>query len=270
MVKSKFAIIIDSAFLSLLISILSISWLRKIIKNAFLFNIFLIFVFVLSFIAIFILSSKKQNKLNLSSKEAKFIENCFLKLSCLDTNNYILYFEKLLNCNHISSFVFKFNDLFLYINLQNELSNKDFISAVDVFLEHKTCDSKLFFIYAKKNKSFDDAVMFSDQKCQVFDHSVLVKIMKENNFYPIKKNENQKIKFSQKAKYYIKTKTSGLTQNHFKEIFFSGLSLLFLSFVVPFSKYYLIMGSILLTLSIISLFRKNIIHSSSDSEFSLK
>ena len=94
-----------------------------------------------------------------------------------------------------------------------------------------------------------------------------MKIMSQKNLYPIQKDTIKIIPYKTKFKNNIKTKCESVTSKHFKEFFFSGLSLLFLSLVVPFSNYYLITGTFLLIVSIISLFRKNTDTSSNNSNF---
>ena len=99
--------------------------------------------------------------------------------------------------------------------------------------------------------------MFSSLNSTLLNSNIILELMHKKNLYPIPKQEIKKIKFNKKLVEITKSKLSNITKSHFKEFLFSGLSLLLLSLVIPFSSHYLIIGTILLTISIISLFRKD-------------
>ena len=127
--------------------------------------------------------------------------------------------------------------------------------------------TKLYFIYKTKNKSFDDIISISNYEIELISFEILAKLMTQKNIYPIQKESVTKHSLKNKIINNFKKRYQSITNKHFKEFFFSGLSLLFLSIIVPFSNYYLITGTILLIISIFSLFRKNIEPSSNNTDF---
>lgn len=266
MVKSKLALILDSLFVSSLITLLVFLWLRHEIKNAILLRFFLILMFLLLFVLILFLYYKFNNKKFLHSTNEKFLKNCILHLQVCGYEEYSNYLCKLFSCNKITNYFYDFQDKFLYINLKSSLNSYDFFEAQEQLLNHANASKKLIFIYSKKEKDFDELISLSPLNISCFSNEIILKLMTKKNFYPIEKEAPPQITFKQKIKNTFLSKTQGVTKSHFKEIFFTSISLLFLSLVAPFSKYYLIMGSILLIVSIISLFKKDIPKSQDDSD----
>lgn len=267
MKKTKFALFFDSLFLSVSTSFIFYIWLNKIYKNAIFVNLFSIIALVLSFILFLHLFFKHNNKLIFKNDNEKFLNNCINNLILSPNVKYSNFICELLNCSHIDNFLFKLNDKILYINIKTELTASDYFLAQESLIKNLISTNKLYFIYKSKNKSFDDIISISDYQTELFSCEILMKIMSQKNLYPIQKETIKNIPFKTKLKNNIKTKCESVTSKHFKEFFFSGISLLFLSLVVPFSNYYLITGTFLLIVSIISLFRKNTNTSSIDSNF---
>lgn len=269
MVKSKFALFIDSFFISSSISFLIYLWLNNKIKNANLFKYFLILILILLFLLIYNLFKKQHDKKIFKNLNEKFLQNCLNELISSSNKEYINFICKLLNCKHIENFLFKFEDRILYINIKTELTASDYFLVQESLINNSLTTTKLYFIYKSKNKSFDDISSLSKFEIVLFEADILLKIMSLKNIFPITKEESKKLSFKTKLINNLKSKTNNITSKHFKEFFFSGLSLLFLSLIVPFSNYYLITGSILLIISIISLFRKNFKPNKNDSNFLL-
>ena len=270
MVKSKLALIIDSFIISFTISFISILWIRRYIKNANLIYFFLILIFLSMFSLILFILFKFYNKKIFKSNNEKFLTNCLNFLSASDNSTYKNFICKLCDCSNVKKNMFKISDNFLYINLRTDLSSFDFFEAQELFLKHKTENSKLFFIYKNKSKSFDEIALISSIKFETISSDIILKIMSNKNIYPIEKNKIKNLSLKERTKNYLKIKTAGVTKSHFKNLFFSGLSLLFISLITPFSNYYLVIGSILLIASIISIFKKDIKSKEPDVDFLLK
>jgi len=113
-------------------------------------------------------------------------------------------------------------------------------------------NKNLIFISEKYDNEFKDLIESSNKNFSIFDTQELYKLMKLKNEFPIPLEETKT--FKQKSKIKILTFISTLTKHHFKDYLFSGLSLLAFSFFIPFSIYYAIFGTLLITLSIICLF----------------
>ena len=270
MVKSKLALIIDSLFISTLFSVISFLWLRRIIKNANLVYFFSILINLSLFVLILFLFLKSHNKKLFKNNNEKFINNCMNFLLVCDYKSYIEFLAKLTSSKHIEGFIFESNNNFLYINLKTELSPSDYFNAQELFLKNKNNDSKLFFIFKNKSKQFDELLLLSNLNLSLISSDTIIKLMNNKNLYPIQVSEQAKQNIKQKINLFIKSKTKGITKSHFKELFFSGISLLFISLVIPFSNYYLILGSILLIISIISLFKKDIKPTEDKTDFLFK
>lgn len=270
MVKSKIALIIDSFILSLIFSFLSFVWFRKYFKNANLFRFFLILILLLSFILIIKSFFKSNNKKISKNNNAKFLNSCLEYLTICPFLQYKNFLCELLNCKHISGYLFKLDNNFLYINIKTELCPNDYFVSQEIFLNNQNKESKLYFIYKLKSTSFDEICSLSKLNITLLESNILSQIMIKKNIFPIKKVTVQKQSLKQKLIKILKIKTLAISNKHFKELFFSGISLLILSLIVPYSKIYLITGTILLIISIITLFKKNYNPNNSDTEFLFK
>lgn len=267
MSKTKLALLLDSFSISIIISGLIFLWLRKFLKNAILVKFFSILIFLSCFILLFIILLKNNNKSILKNKTEKFLNNCLNYLIICNQSDYINYICKLLNCEYIENFFFKKSSKLFYINLKTTLTDSHFY-----YIQEFTCNKKptetCIILYRKKDKTFDELFELSQKKYISLEYEILKKAMIQKNYFPINKDELVKSNFKTKIKNSIKTKASNISKKHFKELFFSGLSLLFLSLIIPFSNYYLVVGSILLIISIITLFKKNY-HSKNDDDIDI-
>lgn len=267
MKKSKFALFIDSLFSSFSITFIIYLWLNKIYKNANLVNFISIIVLILSFALFLFFFFKHNNKLMSKSNNENFLNKCINSLilsSNLDYKNFIC---KLINCSHIENYTYQLEDKIIYINIKTELSSNDYFNMQEIIFNKSINTTKLYFIYKTKNKSFDDIISISNYEIELISFEIFAKLMAQKNIYPIKKESVTKHSLKNKIINNFKKQYQSITNKHFKEFFFSGLSLLFLSIIVPFSNYYLITGTILLIISILSLFRKNIEPSSNNTDF---
>lgn len=266
MIKSKFALIIDAIFISTLVNLLLFVWLRHEIKNANLLRFFLILMFLLLFSMIIFFFFKSNNKKFLRGANEKFLKSCMEFLRVCDYEKYSNFLCRLISCKKITSLFYEFQDNFLYINLKTSMSANDYFIAQELFLNENKPNNKIIFIYTKTEKDFDELSSLSSLNFSCISSEVILKLMTNKNIYPIKKEEPRPIDFKQKIKNAFLTKTQGVTKSHFKKIFFTSISLLVLSLIVPFSKYYLIMGTILLIISIFSLFKKDLQANQDDSD----
>lgn len=268
MAKSKLALFLDSFLISNLFGLVSYLWLRRIIKNANWVNFLSISIILLCFILIFYLMLKFNKQKIFKNNNEKFIKNCINYLILSDKNTYSRFICELFSCTEIDQNFFKLDNYFLYMNIKTTLTANDYFEAQELFLKYKNENSKLYFIYKNKDKDFDEIYSISNLDISILTFDIISQAMIKKDIYPIEKDNSKVIKKS--LKHILKSKTELITKSHFKHIFVTSLSLLFLSFVVPFSNYYLVIGTILLLISIISLFRKDIINNSSDSDFLLK
>lgn len=267
MIKSKLALILDSLFISFLVTFVLFIWLNHKTKNANLLHFFLILINLLLFVALLLILFKRNKKRLFSSNNEKYLSECLNYLIQCNDKAYSDFLSKLINCKKITPMFYKFKNNYLYINIKTCLTPKDYFVAQELFFNHKLNNEKLIFIYYKKDKSFDEIIAISKLEFHLISYDTLLELMIQNNIFPIEKNNPQKTSLKQKLRTSIKSKTSAITKSHFKEIFLTSISLLFLSLVVPFSNYYLITGTILLIISIISLFKKDFPSNKNDIDF---
>lgn len=259
MFRSKLALFIDSFIISNLITFAIYIWFRNKIKNANLLHFFLILIDLLLFIGILLFLMKRNNKKIFRSNNEKYLNNCINYLIQCNFDFYSEFICKLLSCEKITTYFYKLNKNFLYINIKTPLSSKDYFDAQELFFKNKNGgDEKLIFIHNKKDASFEEIEKISKLNFSTQSQNVLTNLMQQKNCYPMNKDDITKPPFKQRIKSAFKTKTSAVTKSHFKEIFFTSISLLFLSLIVPFSNYYLVVGTTLLIISIISLFKKDL------------
>ena len=134
------------------------------------------------------------------------------------------------------------------------MTSIDFVYANNFYLE---TDKKLplCFIAESLSDEFIELAKESPIKYSIFFADDLFSIMKSKKIFPkdIKIDENQK-------KYFFKSKKikfiESLSKARFKDFFFTGLSLIVISIIVPYTLYYLISGTILLIFSFLCLIIK--------------
>lgn len=254
MIKSKLAITIDTISITTIIAIIIFVWLNKFIKNAILSLFVCNFAFILLFVALYRHFIKKYNLSKLKLKDEKLAKNCFGFLEYCSNIDFQNYIKHLLNCTPCSNHIFENDNYIFYINLKTPLTKNDFFIAHNHFLNSQK-SKNLIFISSSQTEDFNQALTNCPTKYYTFNQVDLFKLMKEKNLFPLQ--ENIKTNNKPKLKNIKNLLSKNITKNRFKEFFFSGLGLIFISFVIPFTLYYLIFGTLLLSLSIISLFNKS-------------
>ena len=256
MEKSKLALFFDSLFITFIIFTVLFIWLRKILKNAILSFIFSNIISLLAFIAIFYFVIKRNKKHLLSKSLSKFNEECLNFLIYSPLKFYDEFFEKLLDATKINSYIFKTKNSIIFINLKTETTDTNFQNLIEEFHKTKEQNFNFYIITKKTTKSFDELLLNSSLPFKILEISTIQKVMELKNFYPISMESLKENSKNFKSKYKLKSRIKYLQKSDFKKLFFSGISLLFISLITPYSFLYLIIGSILLLFSIICLFKK--------------
>lgn len=254
MKKTKLSIYLDSLSIAITISIILFLWLYWKIKNAKLIIFCCILGFILLFFVVFKFLNNKFNLKNIGLYEQKFANSCLNKLIYSTQNFNNNFFKNLLQSKIISENIFENQNSYFYINLKTHADEKTFHFANEFYIN--TNNNKPFiFILNQQTESFSSLVINSPIKYTVLNFNNLYLLMKHKNIYPI--NEILKTQKFTKLK-NIKNKTrESLSKKSFFKFFISGFSLITLSIFMPFSFYYLFIGSILLLLSIFCLLSKN-------------
>ncbi len=263
--KSKFAIAIDAVTSSIITFIITFFICRKFIKSAFFLFFVCILASFLAFVAIFKFFVRKFHLKNISLKEQKRLNLClnFFKFSPIkETQNFL---KNLLNASQKNDLFFENENYIFYINFRFSLSEKDFFSAFDYYNLSQL--KELIFVCEKCDEDFKKLLQFYNNKFYLFNFVDFYELMKFKNNFPTKFEVS--LPFSQRLKNKLKSLTSSINRKHFKNYFFSGLSLLALSFFLPFTFYYSIFGSLLLILSIACLLKSSSEKISNNKNFSL-
>lgn len=209
---------------------------------------------LLSFFAIFIffgIKSRLEKKHNLNNKHKQAAQNCALQLRFSDKKQVINYFEKLISKKEKVS------------KYKNYLETKEAIFVPYFFVE-KICLNEFSKIYAQTihfsktiiilSNSFDNNVyelvknIKNKKFCLLDNFATYEKYIKEYECYPNEVINTTKQKIKLKELFFFMLK-----KDKTKNYFFLGLVLIVSSFFVWFKIYYLVSGSILLLLAVITI-----------------
>lgn len=260
MVKNKLAIFIDSFSLSFIVFIISYFWLYKLNVNNAIIYLLSISITTLSFILILSLFIKKNNIKIKNKIDKEKLKNCKNTLLYNSAQSNISFFEKLTSSIYLSNNIYKNSSAIFYIKTHGKLDCNDFFIANNFYQTNKI-STVLLFICDGFTDEFSLVLENSPIKFNIYFLDDLFIVMKEKNLFPEKKlcdSSQNLINKNNKEKSKLKINFNKLIENiKFKESFFSGLSLVILSIFIPYSLYYLILGTLFLALSFISIFSKN-------------
>lgn len=252
MTKTKLGVFFDTLFIVIIIAIILLFWINKYIKNAFLSLFICIFISFWLFIAIFKQNLKFNNLAKIKTHELKSINKFLEKLKFSHHKFYNSYFEKLLKVKNISGYIFENNEKIFYINIKTILSSHDFFTANEYQFQ---TNKELHFINNSTDENFKKLLENSPTIFHNHNINELIELIKIKNFYPQPLTSSKSIK--EKLKTTKSKFSNSLTRIRFKDYFFSGISLMIISAIAPYSFYYMIMGTILLIFSTICLFKKS-------------
>lgn len=263
MIKSKTAIFLDTLFICVILDLTIFVWVNKLLKNAILCVFILNIISILLFCLIFLRFLKKHNLLKIKNSEVKKLDNILNDLAFLPDKNYSSFFENLLNVKHIDGYIFVNTKAYFYINTKTTLDATDFLYSNNYYKSLNT-NKPLCFIGTDFNDKFNNLISSSPTKYLCFKSSELLPILKDTNLlnnYTPENNTNLKLKIKSKIPLI-------LSRKNFKNYFFSGLSLITFSLFIPYSIYYLLIGTFLLILSLATLFSKKQINNESKKSLS--
>ena len=252
--KTILAQILDSIAISICIFLISFVWSGKLLnKNKI---ICLVFSCALTFICLFILIALNLRKKNLFTREnnkKSFINNCIKYLKFCSKSEYISFISKVFCSKFIFNYFFKNKEKYLYIDLRKIQNENDFYE-INNFYQDNNLD-EIILVCENYDDNFISLVNESKNNFILYDSQSFISLLCQTNLYPI--DISQKISKKEKLNKYLKNKKSTVIDNiskkHFKDFFFSGISLIILSIFIPFSSYYIYFGTILLIFSIICL-----------------
>lgn len=246
--------IIDIFFKTILIFLLTFVWIRYFVKNLVLAIFLSIFITILIEIFSHFVKLKINTQKQVSINEKNKIEEITNSLIYSPTNKVINYFFNLAKSKHNATKKTKYIEvnyencnIILYpIFKLDELSPQNII---DIYNSIKTKNVKRIIVcantYSIKARniisSLNKEIVLLDSKQTYFE------LIKKYGIYP------EIIEFKSRGKHTFSELVSyALNKKRTKGYFYSSLLILFCSFFVPYSLYYVIMSSILLVLAFAS------------------
>lgn len=246
--------IIDIIFKSLLIFLLTFVWVRYFVKSLTLAIILSLFITFMIEIFSKIIKRKINSKKQISIDEENKIEEITNSLIYLPNEKVVTYFYNLAKSKHNATKKTKYieinhtnSNIVLYpIFRLDELNSQN---VLDIYNTIKTKNVKRIIIctniYNAKAKTtaskLDKEIILLNSKQTYFE------LIKKYAIYPekVELKKGKKQTFSDFISYALNKKRT-------KGYFYSSLLILFCSFFVPYSLYYVIMSSILLVLAFAS------------------
>ena len=255
MIKNKFAIIIDCLCLSFITFIINFCWLNKFLKSNIFSLLISIFFFFIFFLILLIVFFNKNNLQINNHKEQITFKKCKEILTYNDEKSNIELLEKITSTKYFKDNLYLNDNAYFYIKTVGSLNSYDFFIANNFYKSSRQL-LPLIFICNEKNEEFSAILNNSPIKYDVFLLENLFFIMKNKNIIPkdfnINNNKNKKNKVKN-----IKEKFKLVLKNiKFRDCFFSGISLVIISAFIPYSLYYLIVGTLLLFLAFAHIFFK--------------
>lgn len=255
MIKSKIAIFLDCFMLSIISFLLIFSWIYRLSRIRLLSILLSIFISLVLFMIMYRIFIKKYKVSSLSAKENKQLLTIVNILKFSSEKDNTAYFEKLFSAKLIEKNIFKNKFSYFYIVVSNKLNSYDFVIANNFYLSSSK-KLPLYFICDGTSEEFAEIFSQSPIKYGLFTVNDLFEIIKQKKLYPNGYVTTPKKSRKEIIKQTGKIFASSINKVRFKEFFFTGLSLVVISVIVPFSIYYLISGTILLVLSFLCLILK--------------
>ena len=251
--RTKFATIFDSIGIGALVMIVVYAWVNFVSKNFALALVASICAFVLSLVVCFWVYKTKQKKFNLTKQNQQNIDDIYKRLQFCPTNSQTLWLKQSIfpdSKTICSNFFVKDGQCIYNAMLKQNFAPDDLTFAIrDIQSTTSLSHIKTITILAESvlasTKSFAKSLNI---QIEILDK---VEAIKKYNLVSSTLPENIKIVKQQKNyRYFL---SYALSPARFKSYFLLGLILITSSFFVMFKLYYLIFGSLLIVMSIITL-----------------
>ncbi|MBR1925228.1 MAG: hypothetical protein IJ837_00025 [Clostridia bacterium] len=247
MYKYKFAKVVDYIFFGLVFFVIFYGWTNFYQKNIVLsFFVAIVCSFFLLIIINFFIS-KKSEKEKLTQKQKEVILNYSTQLKFSDRKKVLTYFKDISTNSKIKkNYILKENCIiYPYFNTENFTLN-DLTRTYGEIEAEKIND--IYILSSKFDADcYNIAKQIKNKNIQLFDAQKTYNEFIKNNALPenVVDTKPQKLSFKELLLFMISPKRT-------KNYLIFGIILLFSSFFVMFKIYYLITGSILLILALLS------------------
>lgn len=243
--------ILDTLFVCVSVLLIVFSLIQFFV-GSFLLSLLLAIVVTASLIFIYkAIKNKINTKKQLNEKEKQDTELYFYNFALLPQNKQLAIIKKfvpssknpIIKSRHVECD----GKIILFSSALKDMDKCSFIELAKSFLNTKK--EIVIFAYNYSKETIDLAENLNNS----------LTLLDKNNFYLLCKNNNINFKNKNKNNPKIKIKDifiNFFNKKHAKGYFFSGLLLIFTSFIIPFKNYYLFFGIILLIFSIICRIKK--------------
>ncbi len=256
MTKTKLSDIIDCILITLFVFILLFSWIKFYTKNIILSILIGIFATFLLIFIYFFVKSKKIKKTELSKKQKQLAQNCALQLSFSTQKSTINYFEKLLNNNynitkHTNFLILKNNNqkiLFAPLFNTEKIKNTN-LAQLYAIAKEKNCSILIISGIQADEEVKNLSLKIKNIKIEIWDcFTTYNKLIKDKNLLPDETVDTSisKLNIKQILKYAFDRK-------RMKNYLLFGLILIISSFFVYYKIYYLIFGTIMIIIALLTI-----------------
>lgn len=253
--------IIDKLVLILTVFFIAFLWVRFYEHNSFLIILYTCLITIGVCGIIYAFSLKKQKKLEISQKEAVFIENLSTFLLFSSKKQVLVEFEKVLKMRNISysshTNFLVFNDIILVPLFSKQVIDDENILDIVKKIKSQKISKKNIIICAN---SFSESAKkiskkSSDYNIDLFDQAkTYLVFFKPVNYSPnIEQKPKQKVSFRKKFSNLIYV---AFNKKRFRGYIISALILFASSYFMRYNLYYLIFSSILFLFAFFSYFNK--------------
>lgn len=253
----KLSIIFNEAFKLFIIFLISYIWCLRIIKKRVYAIILAIAISIGAYLLINFFIKRKNKKSAIKSAEQEKVKQYTSALIFNTTSQNVNFFYDLASTRHKAEKRPDFvkilhpdgNVLLFPIFKFASLTSDDVIAIYNKTKRQKT--KRIVICTNTVDQSVYKLCEILDKKICLLDYSeTYSKLLKEYNLYPEIKEQSKKLNKTS----YKDILTRSLNKSKAKGYFVSSLCLLFSSFFVRYSIYYIIVSTLLLVLSLISFF----------------
>ena len=250
--KNIVAKISDIAFRYVIVFFISFAWLRFYIYNVWTCALLSIATTIIVNTIINAIVSKKNNKKLISINEQRNIENCAEQLKYMNNIDRMKLFTSLIK--DAKNIKITKNYAYFYKNNKKTMifyTNNNKIEYIyDILSQYKNSCNKIIIISNEwkideiklaNNINFDLILL---DKELVYKH-----LYKPNNIYPASQIEMKPAKKTGFKDFVL----TCVQRKNFSRFLFAGFVIMFASLIMPYNIYYIVWGSMLLTLSFICL-----------------
>lgn len=255
MSRFKFINIVDLLFISILIFLIIFAWIQFFLKNIIL-SIFVSIILALSFIIILRYFALKKNKLNIAKKQyTNDLSRFKLAIQTMSLSNIARIIKKIIPTKY-APHIIKGDIFFTRDNILNLFTfyYDDLLTEPKLLqlIKTKQCEHLTIFCIDHSQEILATSKSFKNKTITLVNLEQLYNIFTSHNIDIDMSNidiSNPKISMRNILK-------NSISRNKSKGYFISGLILLLTSLIVPFKLYYVIISSVLLTLSLICRFHR--------------